>query len=311
MPRIQTSDRDRNKPVIGEARSVRELEYRYSIGLGGLTKPTEHAGDAVSTFTAGRAPSKIDTNLLDVLKVACTENGRPEWRIKYQSRGTCVGQAAATAADMVMAVSWLVFDNEFPGRASVAAMYAGSRVESAGRPGWWDGSNGSWVAKWVRQWGVLLLEELDLPDTSRWEDERLGVRWAASRSGVPSGFEDTADERPILLTPFVETTDEAALAIESGSPIVDCSNLIPTGRTDRRGMSPVRRSGGHATVFAAVRWRDDGDPEFLYLNSWSEDWGDEGMVWISQRDAQAILNQNDSYAFTGVGGLEPLPGGLL
>ena len=306
MPRFKVQ-RELFRPVVGEATQWRDLERDCDLGAGGLIK-TRAAPDRLSVGAySSRKPRGMDTDLLEILQLICIEAGRPEWRIKYQRRGTCVGQAAATCADIVMAVSHLAAGNKFPGRASVATMYAGSRVESGGQPGFWDGSNGSWVAKWANKWGVALLEELGLDDTNRQDDERLGIRWASSRYGVPEEFESLSQERPIVMTPLVTNTDEAAVAIEGGAPIIDCSNLIPTGKTDSSGLSPVRRSGGHATVFAAVRYHS-GTKDFLYLNSWSEDWGDKGMVWISERDAQRILDQRDSYAFIGVTGLEPLNG---
>ena len=195
----------------------------------------------------------------------------------------------------------------------MANIYAGSRVEAAGRPGGWDGSNGSWAAKYCRNWGVVTLREIGLPNDSLSDDERLAVRWTASRSGVPAEYETLARERPIFQTPLVTSIEELLLALDSGSPVANCSNLIPTGRVDSRGVSPVRRSGGHCTLFWAVRWID-GEPYFLYQNSWGPNWGQVvypsdqpvGSVWITARDALAILNQRDSHALVGIGGLEPL-----
>ena len=234
---------------------------------------------------------------------ACAEESKVKYNWRYQKRGTCVGQAASTAAEIVMAVAWLVFDKKFPGRAAVATSYAGSRVEVAGQPGNWDGSNGSWVAEFVTKWGVALLSELGLQEDELDADERLAVQWAASRSGVPDKFEKIARERPIVNAPLVTESDELIACMESGNPVVDCSNLIPVDR-DTDNTVPVQRSGGHATVFGGIRWRKD-VCDILYINSWSESWGRNGCVWITLNDAMRILSQGDSYAFIGVQGLAP------
>jgi len=211
-----------------------------------------------------------------------------------------------------MAVNWLLYDNPFPGRAAVAPIYAGSRVEVAGRPGYGDGSNGDWAAEWVREWGVALLRDLELPDDSTVEDERLAVRWTQSRTGVPENFEKLAKVRPIKATPAITTVDELAVSIQAGAPVFHGSNLIPTGKVNSNYVSRVRRSGGHLTAFTAVRWLD-GDPYFLYQNSWNgwgtQGWPDDqpaGSVWIPPADAQSILNQRDAFAAAGVGGMNPM-----
>jgi hypothetical protein len=204
---------------------------------------------------------------------------------------------------MVMSVAWLIFNKIYAGRAAVATAYAGSRVEVAKRPGRWDGSNGAWVAKFLTDWGVATLEELGLENDELVEDERLALQWCASRSGVPEKFENIARERPIRNAPMVVDQDELIACLESGNPVLDASNLIPDNR-DTDDVVPVRRRGGHLTVFGGIRWRN-GEPEILYVNSWSRNWGRNGCVWISMRSALSILSQRDSFALIGIQGLDP------
>lgn len=247
---------------------------------------------------------------------AIRQNHAATWKPQFQNRGTCVGQAGKLAADSCLAVNHLVFGRVWPGPACVAGMYAGSRVDVAGRPGRWDGSNGSWLAKWATsRGGVLLMSDINLPWQTLAADERLAVAWTASRAGVPTAREEEAKDNPITRAPLVTTFEEAAAAIENLGVVVNCSNLIPSGRRDRHGFSPVRRSGGHATVFWAVRRNPDG---LLYENSWSGEWASAnwewrfpddqppGAVWVDRNDSDAILRQRDSYAFFGVGGFAPL-----
>ena len=53
--------------------------------------------------------------------------------------------------------------------------------------------------------------------------------------------------------------------MESANPVVHGSNLIPYDRNTNEAV-PVRRAGGHLTVFGGIRWRN-GVPEILYVNS--------------------------------------------
>lgn len=308
MPRWY--NRNDLRPVVGEFTDLEALVRYYQRGPGSVSKPTRAFSQPLSEWSgAPKKPRKIDTNLWEVLRL-CLKESKIEFAHKYQRSGTCVGQATATCSDIAMSIGWLL-DKQFPGRASVAVAYTGGRVEYAGRPGSWQGSNGSWAAGFVTKWGVGLLKELELPETTLLDDERLALRWTATRAGIPDKFEQMSRVRPILSAPLITNLDEAAIAIEAGAPIIDCSNLIPSGRMDSSGVSRVSRGGGHATTIAAVRWLKSGESQWLYVNSWSENWGSEGMVWLTSSDFQAILNQQDSYAFAGVGGLAPLERGLL
>lgn len=234
------------------------------------------------------------------------------WKPQYQKRGTCVGQGGKLGADAIMSVNHLVYGRAWQGRASVAGMYAGSRVDVGNRPGRWDGSTGIWLSDWVsKKGGVLLMKDIGLPDDSQDPDEQMGVRWTNSREGVPAQEERISRERPVQQV--VHTTDarEAAKVIQNLGFVINCSNLIPTGRRDRNGFSPVRRSGGHCTLFWAVRYNPFG---LLYQNSW-DGWGDgptfpddqpPGSVWVDEDEANAILRQGDSYGWIGVQGFQPV-----
>lgn len=293
---------DLTRPCVGEFRGIEDIKKFYERG-GALLPPGTPHSPTVSQCYKLRAPLKQDVDLVEILKAAYAERGvKLKWR--YQKRGTCVGQGAATAADMVMAVAWLVFDKKIPGRAAVCTGYAGSRVEVAGQPGGWDGSNGNWIAEFMTKWGVAVLPEIGLDEDELDADERLAVQWAASRAGVPEKFELIAKERPIIRAPQVTSAEELIAAIESGNPVIHGSNLIPRDRDTPNSTVPVARSGGHLTVFGAIRWVG-GEPQILYVNSWSDSWGTGGCVWITMADAVRILNQDDAFAFVGIQGLAP------
>lgn len=232
------------------------------------------------------------------------------WNPQYQKRGTCVGQGFKLLTDTVLAVNADVYGTEWQGRAAVAGIYPGSRVDIAGMPGKWDGSNGSWAADWCTQYGVILLSDLGLADDATNSDEKMAVKWTATREGVPKEWEEVAKTRPFERKLLVTNAREAGKSIQGGHPVANCSNLIPGPQRDKDGFSRVRRSGGHCTLFWGVRYEPFG---LLYQNSWSKDWGDgpmfpddqpDGSVWVNERDANAILRQEDSYALIGPTGFD-------
>lgn len=295
-------EKDLTRPCVGEFQGLDDIKRFYERGGAIMAPGTPHSPTVSQCYRLFTA-KKQDVDLVEILKAAYDDRKVVlKWR--YQKRGTCVGQGAATAADMVMAVAWLVFDKKIPGRAAVATGYAGSRVEVAGQPGGWDGSNGNWIAEFMTKWGVAVLPEIGLGEQELDADERLAVQWAASRAGVPEKFELIAKERPIVRAPQVKTAEELIACLESGNPVIHGSNLIPKDRDTPNTTVPVARSGGHLTVFGAIRWVN-GEPQIKYVNSWSEGWGTGGCVWITLGDAVRILNQDDAFAFVGIQGLAP------
>lgn len=234
------------------------------------------------------------------------------WRPQYQKRGTCVGQGAKLAADTLEAVFCKLENATWVGRASVAGMYAGSRVEIAGQPGRWDGSNGSWVAKYVEKYGMLMLKDIGLPEDAMDADEQLATKWAASREGIPSDFEAFAKKYPITQTARITNFDDAAAAIENGYCVVNCSNRIPSGRKDKDGFASASRGGGHCQIFWAVRYGNR--PGCLQQNSWSASFASSGgkypedqpagSVWHDVAEVNRILAQGDSFSFAGPGGFQ-------
>lgn len=293
---------DLTRKLIDEFVDVRAIK-RYYDRVSGLIptekKPVPTVKQAYNLYT----PKKQDVDLVEILG-ACLDEHKLPFKWRYQKRGTCVGQAGAMGSDMVMAVAWLVLDKVYPGRTAVATCYTGSRVEVAGKPGAWDGSNGSWMSEFLTSWGIATLKELGLGEEELDEDERLAVRWTATRSGIPDKFELIAKERPIVKSPQVTDVEEAIGCLESGNPIIICCNLYPEDKDTDNVVGVYAHRGGHATIVGGIRWRNS-VPEFKYVNSWSDSWARNGCAWISAASLQKILDQDDSYAFIGVQGLEP------
>ncbi len=294
---------DLTRRLIDEFVDVKAIKQYYDR-VSGLIPAEKKARPSVKQAYSLYTPKKQDVNLVEILG-ACLDEHKLPFKWRYQKRGTCVGQAGAMGSDMVMAVAWLVLDKVYPGRTAVATCYTGSRVEVAGQPGSWDGSNGSWMSEFLTDWGIATLKELGLGEEELDEDERLAVRWTATRAGIPDKFELIAKERPIVKSPQVTDVEEAIGCLESGNPIIICGNLYPEDKDTDNVVGIYSQRGGHATIIGGIRWNRNGEPEFLYVNSWSLNWARNGCAWISAGSLQKILNQDDSYAFIGVQGLEP------
>lgn len=265
------------------------------------------------------ADEKRETFLWRILWTVLRDitGGQYQWRPQFQQHGTCVGQGWKLGADTLLAIQYMIgrrdgARTQFPGRASVASLYAGGRVESAGQPGRWDGSNGDWTADFVKNFGVGLLVDLSLPEDARDEDEQLAVQWAADRNGIPQKFEDMCKSRPCKSTVVVRSFDEAAIAIQNLCPVPNCSDLIPSGPLDKDGFFTQMDRGGHCQLFWGVRYDK---PGLWQQNSWGENFGARkigetypgdsptGGGWVKPQWVDDILGQNDSHAISDVQGI--------
>jgi hypothetical protein len=317
------------KPVKNEATSVLDLRALYdgtrdftlrreAIAHIAATKPERFMVAAYPNFRQVDLDEKVPVHLYRYL-FGCLEELHGDgfnWRPQYQKRGTCVGQGAKLCADVMLAINARVCGKKFKGRAAVAPMYAGSRVDVGKRPGTWDGSTGSWVAQWMVSRGCVLLEDLGLEDDATDTDERVAVRWTNSRTGVPDEIEDIARTLPFQGKYVVNDPDEAYMALLAGCPVIRCSSLIASGKRGKHGLSPIAKRGGHCELLWAVDFTDSGKRVWNEQNSWSSSWGTgpkfprdmpPGSVNLTDSDVSRILSSGDCWALEGLSGLDPLP----
>lgn len=295
-----------------------DLQVLYDADFFQCLRPVTEADVAnVPTFSQA-FPDLMDRPLEDVymwrLRAKALEVAHlPKWQPQFQQRGTCVGQGGKLAADDLMSFDLVVNGVPFPGRAAVAGMYPGSRVDVGGQPGSWDGSTGSWLNEWVcTRGGILLLKDVGLPEDSLDADEQLAVRYTRDREGVPRELEEKAKQRVVGMGVLARTVEEVTVGLNAGGVLVQCSDLIASGRRDSNGYSEVRKSGGHCQVVDGCRdVRGRVARGYLEQNSWSAQWSSgavfpndqpAGSVWISTDGLQAQLNQRDSYLWFGVNG---------
>lgn len=198
----------------------------------------------------------------------------------FQRNGTCVGQGVSKCCIILQAIDYFLHGRVKQSRASAGLIYALSRVEVGRNPGRWDGSNGSWAAEALVKYGIPTLEDLGLSDHEMYADERNGVSFAASRAGVPDNIESKIGEVKAVKTVVCEDFEMSYTMATRGYPTYICSNLIPTGRRDSRGASPLARRGGHCVAISAYVV-EDGYPRALYDNSWGPH-EEEGKVTDSK-----------------------------
>ena len=234
------------------------------------------------------------------------------WVPQWQQDGTCVGQSNKLLSDTALSIDWALRGTPFPGRTAVSGTYPGGRVEIAGKSGRWQGSTNGWTAKFLCTYGVLLLKDLGLDDDARREDERIALRWTASRNGIPVEYEKVCKTRPFTTYKLITNSREAGKAIQAGNPVTLSSSLIPTGKRNKNGFATLRKSGGHSTLAWAVRYKPFG---ILYQNSWSKNWGSgpkfpkdmpPGSVWLTERDADRIFRSGGCYSVVGPTGFTPI-----
>lgn len=250
---------------------------------------------------------------------------------RYQQRGTCVGQNYASSGNIVVATNSLLSGLKYPGTVSVAPIYGGSRVEVGKNPGRWDGSVGSWAARWCTDFGLVTMEELGLDasmkDEKSWlaaiaKEESMAVAWAATRDGVPSQYETAAKLRAISSAPMVSTVEEVRAALTNMTPVVLCGGVHPSAACDNKGVSKtIKRGGGHCTaIIGAYHDTTSGKWWYDHLNSWwyhytggfcrpdnRRDKMFKGSVTRIPEDwLMSWLRERDCYALVGVQGLEPV-----
>jgi hypothetical protein len=248
----------------------------------------------------------------------------PNFKRGGQSRGTCVGWGWEIGCRIAHAVD-IVIDKEpwkFVGEFSTESIYGLSRCEARGRSyaGFRDGSYGAAAAKGVTKWGALPRANYAIVTGNKDHDvtkhsEDRAVQYGAYGNGGKhdSGKLDEICKRyPVGDTVLVTTFDDAASCILNGWPIPVCSGQGFTKTRDDDGFCKPRGSWSHCMCFVGVRFDR---PGLLCMNSWfHSNSGPHGIetheevmkasFWVDASVADKMLRGQDSFAITGVNGLE-------
>jgi hypothetical protein len=256
----------------------------------------------VPIYGAEEAP---DTVLL--FKSVEKVTGKPLPALNQGAVGSCCGFGWTNAAQVTAAVEIDNGDRETWKLLSPSYVYGGSRVliGGSGRPPFrGDGSNAVWCAKFSQQYGIVSAEEAGV------YTEAQARKWGSE--GPPKSLLESGKKHLIKTVTQVKTIDQLVAAISAGYAIQIASNAGFTQTRDKEGF--CRRSGvwNHSMAMIAYKDRKGKRPGVLVVNSWGPNSASGPMVdmpngacfWISFDDANYILRQGDSWAYSGIDGFK-------
>lgn len=226
------------------------------------------------------------------------------------SVGSCVGNGAAGAANITIA-SDIIERKEFEeweAKSAADALYGMSR-QIVGQLGRWDGSNGSWVARAMREWGIPKMKNYDGIDLSAYSVSRC-KEWAAR--GVPDTVRKAADPTKADKVYLVANAEEAWAVLGQFYGILICSNQGFTSQRDSEGFCRASGRWAHCMYLSGRIKTPKGRKGFNVPNSWGENWV-SGPVWPEDQPSGSfnadwdvidyILKQRDSYAVSDYQGI--------
>lgn len=259
-------------------------------------------GDGAKKGLVGSGKGKLCLPYKSVLKFdskAYTER---------QSTGDCVSHGTRSAVDLSRAIE-IDIKGEPEGwhaRGATEAIY-GARGHSG------QGMSCSRAAQFVSKTGGIVLRQNypGVADFSKYNGN-MGANWGGR--GLPDKVIDVADDHQVKTVSLVKTVEEARDALANGYGLAVCSSYGFSNKRDSKGIA--RKSGGWSHCMAWIAVDDSGERHketlFLVQNSWGK-WNDgpkfmdqpDGSFWIRQADAEGMLRQNGSYAFSNIDGFKP------
>lgn len=230
-----------------------------------------------------------------------------------QEVGDCVSWGAANAINYTAAVQ-IARDGapeEFH-RAYPPWLYGASRVLIGNGKLRGDGSVGAWAAAAAQKYGVLRADAPGVPAYSG----NVARQWG-SKPGPPEEFKEAAKPFTVQTVAKMRNADDVMNANCNGygvSIASDAGFLMTPPLVD--GCRLNRRSGTWNHQMSVVGYDGEtwGEPRFYVLNSWGPNahgtpGGDEppGGFWITKKDMEYIVQQGDSFAFSGFKGFPSQP----
>lgn len=233
-----------------------------------------------------------------------------KYNYRRQTVGDCTGNASARCCDILACMGVVNDLNAIMPETCVECIYGYARVEIANRR--WsggDGANGSSVAEACKRYGTFVRQKYGDYDFSVYSGERsreFGER------GVPDEIEHFSKIHTVKTISLVKTYYEAIDCLYAGFPIVTCSNVGYEGSKDSSGRlvrdkdGILRRGGVWNHALSMLGFSDDrNNPKIFIDNSWGTDiykgeldGGVESGFWIQASDAELMLSQNDSFAYS-------------
>lgn len=253
---------------------------------------------------AGRAVMADDEDVLLYRAVRKAAGLPPDEypNVNQGSVGSCVGAGNKHCVDALQAVqigNGARFDWK---PVSLEVIYAGSRVEIGGGRIRGDGSVGAWAAKWLKDYGVVPMEQVGEYDLTSYSASRARS-WG--RTGVPDDLEPAARQHPVKGTALVKSWQDVDRAIRQGYPVSVCSNQGFTMDRDREGFCSRQGTWNHCMAIIGVK--GGRRPGGFVLNSWGDkahtgprypDDAPPAGFWADADVIDRMVRQGDSFALS-------------
>lgn len=208
-----------------------------------------------------------------------------------QTIGDCVSMGAAGAAQdrKIIDIALGGYFETWVAEVATEPIYAGSRVEIGKGRLSGDGSIGSWAAKWMTDYGIILRKKyaggIDLTEYS-------GARardWGRPGKGCPDALEPIAKEHPVTSTTVVRDGDTAVAMLVHLNPITVASNRGFTKRRNKDGTCDPSGSWAHQMRYRGVVRLKNGKICVACQNSWGDYLGDVGAVIVTASGREVTL----------------------
>lgn len=204
----------------------------------------------------------------------------PTWRRGSQGIGDCVSWGSSGDTTVLMAVQSVLGEMDYEGQAASEADYGGCRVEALNKQsgGYQDGAFGYAVAKWVKDYGVVLrkdhsgvtgnpehdLRRYNKDKAKAWGNFGCGGQKDANK------LDNLAKIHPVAAIAEVNTIPEAIGALTNGYPFCIASMAgFGQMKRDADGVCRWVDSWAHQMFVWGLRWRK-GKPQFRICQSWGD-----------------------------------------
>jgi len=262
-------------------------------------------------FLSGAAPSIKGTGK-NVRNLLYGNFGR--LGIKYkpgkQGIGDCVSFGTAHCIDHLAVTEIVDGDREeFLYRQSTEYIYGISRYQIGGNRLRGDGSNGSWAAKGIQQYGTIGRTNIGYGvDLSRYSATRARS-WG--RTGPPKTTLAKGKEHIVTSYSLCQSAEDVCDAIANNNPVNVCSSQGFSRSRNKYGICTPSGSWNHSMAIVGVDTKHR-IPSVFILNSWGkyvsgpkryqEDW-DEGF-WCELDVLERMVRRRDTFAYSGFQGYE-------
>lgn len=230
-----------------------------------------------------------------------------EWPVLNQGQvGSCCSFGASHAVMYSQAAEAVMGDEETPLIPCMEFIYGVSRVQvGGGQLGRGDGSLGVWVAKAVRDYGILEQAQHGQYDCRKYDQNRCRD-WGSS--GPPQELLSEARDNKVGAITQMRSFDDCVQALAQGYGVNLCSQQGFSSTRDGQGFADPKGTWSHS--MAAIAYRLD-RPGLFICNSWGTAYFSGGRYpddmplqgfWADKSVVERMLDCGDSWSHSNVDG---------